>query len=259
MSLCIKDVSKVFGGVAALSDVNFSVERNSIFGLIGPNGAGKTTLFNIIAGVLKPTKGSITMDGRHLEDEPNYLRIDRSIARTFQNIRLFPNLTVLQNILVGMHNKLRCVMMESVLRSSRWRAEESAARERALGILDTFGLGSRSEYMAKSLPYGEQRILEITRALVTDSSFLLLDEPAAGLNNVESARLVNFIKMIRDKMGRTVLLVEHDMNVVMKVCERLVVLDHGIKIAEGEPRDIKRNDQVIEAYLGRKFANEACG
>ncbi|MDR1966268.1 MAG: ABC transporter ATP-binding protein [Synergistaceae bacterium] len=258
MSLSINEVSKVFGGVAALSDVSFSVEPGSIFGLIGPNGAGKTTLFNIIAGVFKPTKGSILMNGRHLENEPNYLRIDRSIARTFQNIRLFPNLTVLQNIVVGMHNKLRCTMIEAILRSARWRAEESAAKLRAMELLDTFGLANRRDAIAKSLPYGEQRILEITRALVTDSGVLLLDEPAAGLNNVESARLVDFIRMIRDKMGRTILLVEHDMNVVMKVCERLVVLDHGVKIAEGEPREIQKDKQVIGAYLGRKFADEAC-
>ncbi|MDR1884654.1 MAG: ABC transporter ATP-binding protein [Synergistaceae bacterium] len=257
MSLKINDVSKVFGGVVALSDVSFSVEPRSIFGLIGPNGAGKTTLFNIIAGVFKPTRGSIMMDGRHLENEPNYLRIDRSIARTFQNIRLFPNLTVLQNIVVGMHNKLRCAMIESLFRTSRWRAEEASARERASELLDTFGLGDRKDDIARSLPYGEQRILEITRALVTDSNVLLLDEPAAGLNNVESARLVDFIRMIRNKMGRTILLVEHDMNVVMKVCEHLVVLDHGVKIAEGEPCEIQKNKQVIEAYLGRKFADEA--
>lgn len=259
MSLVISDVSKIFGGVVALNGVSFSVEPGSIFGLIGPNGAGKTTMFNIIAGVFKPSGGSVTQNGEHLEHEPNHWRIRRGIARTFQNIRLFPNISVLQNIVIGMHTQTGGSLLEAVLRLPRWRHEEERVQRRALEFLEMFGLAHRRDDLARSLPYGEQRILEMIRALVTDAHTILLDEPAAGLNPVESARLVDFIRMIRSELGRTVLLVEHDMSVVMKVCEFLVVLDHGVKIAEGEPHEIQKNKQVIEAYLGRKFADEADG
>ncbi|MDR1509385.1 MAG: ABC transporter ATP-binding protein [Synergistaceae bacterium] len=257
MPLEVTEISMIFGGVVALNKVSFSVGAGSIFGLIGPNGAGKTTMFNIIAGVFKPTSGSVLFDGRRLDTESNYLRVKRGISRTFQNIRLFQNMTVLENIVVGMHTKLKSTLLEALMSTPRWKAEEKKAREEAAEFLKTFGLGGRMNDLARSLPYGEQRILEMARALVTGAPVILLDEPAAGLNQVESARLIDLIRMIREKMGRTVLLVEHDMSVVMDVCEYIVVLDHGVKIAEGLPSEIRKNKMVIEAYLGRQYADEA--
>jgi branched-chain amino acid transport system ATP-binding protein len=257
MPLEVTEVSMIFGGVTALNKVSFSVGEGSIFGLIGPNGAGKTTMFNVVAGVFKPTSGSVMFNGHRLDAEPNYFRVKRGISRTFQNIRLFQNMTVLENIVVGMHTKLRCTLLEAIMSTSKWKTEEEKAREEATEFLKTFGLGGRINDLARSLPYGEQRILEMARALVTGAPVILLDEPAAGLNPVESVRLIDLIRMIREKIGRTVLLVEHDMSVVMDVCEYIVVLDHGVKIAEGLPSEIKKNKMVIEAYLGRRYANEA--
>jgi branched-chain amino acid transport system ATP-binding protein len=213
-------------------------------------------MFNVIAGVFKPTSGMVCLDGHRLDIEASYIRVQRGIARTFQNIRLFQNMTVLENIIVGMHIKLKRTLLDALLFTSKWREEDAITHDNAIKLLKTFGLDNRIDDLAKSLPYGEQRVLEMARALVTDAAFILLDEPAAGLNPVESARLVSLIKMIREDMGRTVLLVEHDMNVVMNVCEHIIVLDHGVKIAEGHPDEIRKNKTVIEAYLGRKYANE---
>lgn len=255
MLLEICQITKRFGGVTALNDVSFNVEKGSIFGLIGPNGAGKTTLFNVIAGVFRPTSGKVLINGVNIEMMPNHRRIEYGVARTFQNIRLFRNLTVKQNVLLGMHKQLHKGLMSALLNTPSWQNEEKSAEKIAIDYLEAFGLGEKRETLAKLLPYGEQKILEVIRALVTESQILLLDEPAAGLNPVESDRLVTFIQKIRNDWGRTVLLVEHDMNVVMGVCEQIVVLDHGEKIAIGKPEEIRQNRQVITAYLGRQYAD----
>lgn len=255
MLLEISGVTKKFGGLTALSDVSFDVEKGSILGLIGPNGAGKTTLFNVIAGVYKPTAGTIKINGQSMENKPNYKRVEYGVARTFQNIRLFQNLTVIQNVILGMHKQLHASLLSAMFYAPSWKNEEKASMAKALELLGAFGLAEKKDVLARSLPYGEQRVLEVVRALITNSELLLLDEPAAGLNPVESERLVEFIRKIRSDWGRTVLLVEHDMNVVMRVCEEIVVLDHGIKIAQGKPESIKHNRQVIEAYLGRQYAD----
>ena len=255
MQLEITDVTKAFGGVVALKEVSFSVTPGTVFGLIGPNGAGKTTMFNIIAGVFKPTSGSVKLGDVNLERESNHARVRYGIARTFQNIRLFPNMTALQNVMLGMHSQLGCTLLDAIFHTPRWKREEREAKDKAMNFLESFGLFHRRNDLARSLSYGEQRILEMTRALVTGAKMILLDEPAAGLDPVESARLVDFIRTIKNELERTVLIVEHDMSVVMKVCENIVVLDHGVKIAEGKPEEIQKNRQVIEAYLGRKFAD----
>lgn len=255
MLLEVADVTKVFGGIVALKEVSFSVSPGTVFGLIGPNGAGKTTMFNIIAGVFKPTNGSVKLGSLSLEKKSNHARVRCGIARTFQNIRLFPNMTALENIMLGMHSQLGCTLLDAICHTPRWKREEREAKEKAAAFLESFGLSHRRNDLARSLSYGEQRILEMTRAIVTEAKVLLLDEPAAGLNPIESSQLVDFIRTIKNELNRTILIVEHDMSVVMKVCENIVVLDHGTKIAEGRPEEIQKNRQVIEAYLGRKFAD----
>jgi branched-chain amino acid transport system ATP-binding protein len=255
MFLDIKNISKRFGGLQALEDVSFSVDRGMIFGLIGPNGAGKTTMFNIIAGIYKPTAGEVVFKDKEISRKPNYRRVQYGIARTFQNIRLFPNLTVLDNVRIGLHTKGSSSLMASVFQLPSWRREEGAIMETAMKALSAVGLGERAEVKAAFLPYGEQRLLELVRGLVTDAELLLLDEPAAGLNSVETTNLVEVIRKIRSEWRRTVLLVEHDMSLVMSICEHIVVLDHGMKIAEGDCSAIQNNPKVIEAYLGRRYAD----
>jgi len=254
MFLEIRNVSKCFGGLQALKEVSFSVDRGMIFGLIGPNGAGKTTLFNIIAGIFKPTAGEVLFKDNDISRKPNYRRIEYGIARTFQNIRLFPNLTVLDNVRIGLHTKGKASLIASVLHLPSWRREEDSIMETAMKALSAVGLGGRAEIKAAFLSYGEQRLLELVRGLVTEAELLLLDEPAAGLNSVETANLVEVIRMIRTKWRRTILLVEHDMSLVMSICEHIVVLDHGMKIAEGNCSTIQNDPKVVEAYLGRRYA-----
>jgi branched-chain amino acid transport system ATP-binding protein len=253
-------VTKQFGGLTAVNSVDFVIAEGSISSVIGPNGAGKTTFFNMITGVYTPTAGSLIFDGRSIAGlKPDQVTA-RGIGRTFQNIRLFGNMTALENVLVGMHARLSANLLSILIGSKRVKAEESQARRRALDLLDYVGLGAaRANEISKSLPYGDQRRLEVARALATDPKLLLLDEPTAGMNPQETAELTRLIRRVRDDLRVTVLLIEHDMKVVMDISERITVLDRGTKIAEGSPEQVRSNEQVIEAYLGRGAAAHGKG
>jgi branched-chain amino acid transport system ATP-binding protein len=247
--LCLSDVSVHFGGLQALSEVTFELRPGEILSLIGPNGAGKTTVFNVITGVYRISGGSVTYEGRTLSGLRPHDILKRGIARTFQNIRLFTAMTALENVMVARHCRTRASVFGSVVRTRFQRREERAVRERALAALEFAGLADHADTVAKNLPYGLQRRLEIARALGSDPKTLLLDEPAAGLNPSESRELMEMIQRIA-AVGVNVLLVEHDMSVVMNVSHRLVVLDHGVCICQGTPDEVRANPEVIEAYLG---------
>jgi branched-chain amino acid transport system ATP-binding protein len=249
--LVAEKVRKEFGGLVATDDVDFTIPRGSIVALIGPNGAGKTTFFNQITGVYQPTSGSIVFDGTDVVGKPPHAIVELGVGRTFQNIRLFAQMTAIENVLVGMHCRLRGGIVGSILRTPRVKREEAAARGRARELLVYCGLPRRHEEYAGTLPYGDQRRLEVARALATDPKLLLLDEPTAGMNPQETSEFTAFVRRVRDEKNLTVLLIEHDMKVVMGVSERITVLEYGAVIAEGSPLEIRADRRVIEAYLGK--------
>ena len=245
-------LSKVFGGLRAVSNFEMEINKGELVGLIGPNGAGKTTAFNLLTGVYEPTEGEIIFDGQSVVGLKPYQVTQKGIARTFQNIRLFSDMTVLDNVKVAYHFHMKYGLAEAVSRLGRYFGEEEELEEQAIRFLEIFQLADKKDEVAKNLPYGEQRRLEIARAMAAKPKLLLLDEPAAGMNPQETQQLLQMIRWIRKEFDLTILLIEHDMSLVMNVCERIYVLDYGKIIASGTPDEIKNNKQVVEAYLGEE-------
>ena len=247
--LQVNEITKRFGGLIAVDHVNFEVEKGEIVSVIGPNGAGKTTVFNMLTGVYSIDSGEILFDGKAIHNQKPLKIVEAGISRTFQNIRLFPNMRVIEIVLVGTHIRTQYNFFDTILRNKKYQLEESEKTKRAIDILNSLGLGDRIHDYASNLPYGDQRKVEIARAIATGAQLILLDEPAAGMNPQESEELLHFIKELRDK-NFTIVLIEHDMNVVMHISDRIYVIDHGKKIAQGTPEEIINNERVIEAYLG---------
>lgn len=248
--LDVKDLSIEFGGLKAVSDFNLSIEDRQVVGLIGPNGAGKTTVFNMLTGVYAPTNGTIIYLGENIEGLKPYDITQKKICRTFQNIRLFSSLSVIDNVKISFNFRINYNLFDSILRTPRFKKEEAEIEKKSLELLKSFNLAEKKDESAKNLSYGEQRRLEIVRALAAKPSLILLDEPAAGMNPQETAELMELINWIKNEFHISVLLIEHDMKLVMGICDKVVVLDYGKKIAEGTPNEIKNNPNVIEAYLG---------
>ena len=253
--LSVSNLTKAFGGLKAVSDVNVEINKGELVGLIGPNGAGKTTIFNLLTGVYDPTEGDVVFLGKNINKLKPYQVTQSGMARTFQNIRLFSDLTVLDNVKIAYHSHANHGVLSSILRLPSFAKGEVEITKKAIEFLKIFKLDNKKDEVAKNLPYGEQRRLEIARALATEPKLLLLDEPAAGMNPHETKELMEMIRWIRNNFNLTILLIEHDMSLVMGVCERIYVLDYGQIIAHGNPDEIRNNPKVIEAYLGEEVAN----